>query len=639
MLVDDGGGSNAGRTKRPVRNIPQDNSDDGDEQQDIRNNIGGLSGSHTERQPYLSDEAAQEWLLKHGPTSSQDEMDAKRSLDPLKVVVSDTVASADAGSAVNANVGLLVGAPGVDTRTPVLTNKDSSNDDRSKPTTRRREVSPLKSKSKRTRTSNGKVDEATKKSYLEAVQLLQQRIAEKADKLSEAEHSFLRGLLLENHPEGSIALPADHNIHKKQGTGENLDEDVVEDNDDMEERLSAVGSAIETLEKDPLFAGSAKLLGQATTTNNNNNKGQVGSRVVGRARSTTSTRLGPSSRDSLSIGNPIYQYDHGEEKGDRSGHGESTKVVDGDSSLTEELLRRRETMADAGEKLGLTHSVVSRNNNSPMNEEDVLVEKGNAMDEDDVGVDEDDIRLVGSGGLGHENEDDDDADEKDSPYRILLSDQYAVDNNKNNLLLRLSRREALRGFLPFGVSEENFWLKFVLHQHGTSLLSLLDRIRASRHTLICVETDDGSIFGSFTSSPWRIRSTDEGWYGTGEAFLFRFEGGKLEVYPFTGSDDLVQYCTEQMIAIGGGDWHGHEDEDVSPYGKKEPNGIGIMIDADLGGGESNSCATFANPKLSLQNEFRILRLEVWTLTPCMSIQQAERLELHKLFVEQNLVQH
>jgi hypothetical protein len=156
----------------------------------------------------------------------------------------------------------------------------------------------------------------------------------------------------------------------------------------------------------------------------------------------------------------------------------------------------------------------------------------------------------------------------------------------------------------------------------------------------------GEVFGAFTGAPWR---TGTKWFGSGEAFLWRLKKSRMtthknskkynfenemEVYPYTGYDDLVQYCTPKTIAIGGGDWL----DNPSPF-QNEPRGIGLMIDGDLAGGETNSCATFANPRLckktSASSEFSIANLEVWTLTPCSTVKEAARLELQKLFVEEH----
>lgn len=208
--------------------------------------------------------------------------------------------------------------------------------------------------------------------------------------------------------------------------------------------------------------------------------------------------------------------------------------------------------------------------------------------------------------------------------------------------------EALRGFLPFVVSEDNFYLKYSLIRDGASLTTLLHSCRASKFTIIGVETMDGEVFGSFTGSPWRSSRRKE-WYGTGESFLWRLKQSRnassspghselhqMEVYPYTGMDDQIQCCTDTFLAIGGGDWR-HQD---CPYAN-EPRGIGLLLDNNLETGETNSSATFCNPRLchrtKLQNTFEIANVEVWTLTPCVSLEEANKLELHKLFVEEQRV--
>jgi hypothetical protein len=231
----------------------------------------------------------------------------------------------------------------------------------------------------------------------------------------------------------------------------------------------------------------------------------------------------------------------------------------------------------------------------------------------------------------------------DYPFRIL-----GIQNVRPGVLTP-PLMEAMRGFFPYAIAEENFWLKFSLEAHGASLPSLLSKVRTSRHTILSIETKDGHVFGAFCSSPWRVRP---GWYGSGEAFLWRLKNSRItpgtktrnydhdnemEVYPYTGNNELVQYCTKRAVAVGGGDYK--DGEDKCPY-VGEPTGIGLMIDADLLGGETNSCSTFANPRLcgrsSNSNEFDIVNLEVWTVTPCLSEPEAELLEMRRLFVEENM---
>ena len=170
------------------------------------------------------------------------------------------------------------------------------------------------------------------------------------------------------------------------------------------------------------------------------------------------------------------------------------------------------------------------------------------------------------------------------PFQILGADDIDVQPR----VLTPSIMEALRGFFPFAVSESNFWLKFSLVRDGASLATLLSRVRASTYTIVGVETNHGEVFGSFTGSPWRVGNK---WYGSGESFLWRLKRSrltsqrnsnhsnfenKMEVYPFTGYDDLVQYCTTKTMAVGGGDWVNLP----CPF-DDEPKGIGFMVDGDL----------------------------------------------------------
>ena len=213
--------------------------------------------------------------------------------------------------------------------------------------------------------------------------------------------------------------------------------------------------------------------------------------------------------------------------------------------------------------------------------------------------------------------------------------------------------EALRGFFPYSKVEENFWLKYSLNEHGGTLHALLSRVKDCKHTVIGVETKNGHIFGAFCSSSWRVQPS---WFGSGECFLWRLKRSRLagggqqpnyefdnemEVYPYTGHDEQIQYCTERTLAVGGGEWSlTNGIADTSPH-QDEPQGIAFMLDGDLMGGETNSCATFANPRLcgkdSGSNEFDIVGLEVWTLTPCLTVSEAQNLEAKRAFVEQNTI--
>lgn len=237
------------------------------------------------------------------------------------------------------------------------------------------------------------------------------------------------------------------------------------------------------------------------------------------------------------------------------------------------------------------------------------------------------------------------------PFRILGTSANDIDCHPHVLSPPLM--ETLQNFFPFAVSEQNFWLKYSLVRDGASLSSLLQHIRGSKHTLIAIETVEGEVFGSFTSAPWRKGCN---YYGNGESFLWRMrrsrsekdkrysvlDQAKLEsevdVFYWTGSNDYVQYCTNDILAIGGGSIKQDDRDDsppLTPTGKAA--GFGLAINSDLLRGTSSSCATFLSPPLSKSHDnggtFEILNIEVWTLTPFNTVAEAENQEMRTLFLE------
>jgi len=238
--------------------------------------------------------------------------------------------------------------------------------------------------------------------------------------------------------------------------------------------------------------------------------------------------------------------------------------------------------------------------------------------------------------------------------------------------------ESLQNFLPPDLSFTNFWLKYSLVRDGPSLPSLLRHVRSSRHTFVAIETVGGEVFGSFTSSPWRKNSSSSG-ANSGdlngnkleEAFLWRMRRtraakdaqssvldqakleSELDVYYWTGKNNSqIQYCTQSVLAVGGGgplrDGHDDGDDVVTENAKEEcelppkaatdgAGGFGLAIESDLQRGTSSSCAAFRNPPLSASHAdgspFEILNVEVWMMTPCANIADAEYLEMRDLFLE------
>ena len=90
-----------------------------------------------------------------------------------------------------------------------------------------------------------------------------------------------------------------------------------------------------------------------------------------------------------------------------------------------------------------------------------------------------------------------------------------------------------------------------------------------------------------------------------------------------------------MIAIGGGALS--DDDSTKSFSTADKGGFGLAIDSELLRGTSSSCATFQSPPLSRANPdgspFEIVNLEVWTMTPCGDVGNAEAMEMRKLFLE------
>ena len=199
--------------------------------------------------------------------------------------------------------------------------------------------------------------------------------------------------------------------------------------------------------------------------------------------------------------------------------------------------------------------------------------------------------------------------------------------------------DALRSHLPFAIQQDNFWIKYSMTRDGASLHSLLHKCRGSARTIIAIETMDGNVIGSFTSSPWRPQGRT--YFGSGEAFLWRLVRsrntpcenikekalleGEVEFFEWSGENHNIQYLANvhDNLILGGGQ------PDENPL--ERDYGPGLVLFPCLSRGFSHSCLTFNSPELA-GDMFEIANLEVWTLTPVESIDQAEKVELARQFV-------
>lgn len=231
--------------------------------------------------------------------------------------------------------------------------------------------------------------------------------------------------------------------------------------------------------------------------------------------------------------------------------------------------------------------------------------------------------------------------------------------------------ESLLNFVPESLVDNNFWLKYSLIRDGASLSTLKRYVRAAEHTIIAIESTQGNVFGSFTSSHWK---TQPNYYGSGEAFLWKMRRSRntpchslvdqavleseIDVYPFSGLNTYIQLCISDKIAIGGGkldtsgaERHGDEiaPDTYSLHHEDLDYGFGLSFGEYLDRGTSNPCATFRNPGLSAtydpndlhglrkshSDAFEIANLEVWAFTPCHNVKEAQKLELSKFYIHES----
>ena len=283
-----------------------------------------------------------------------------------------------------------------------------------------------------------------------------------------------------------------------------------------------------------------------------------------------------------------------------------------------------------------------------------------------------------------DDNDDDDDDDVVTSFRILGTS--ADDLSAQPHVLSPPLMESLLSFLPETLSSgQNFWLKFSLVRDGSSIETLLRYVRAAPNTILAIETTDGNVFGSFTTSAWSNRARHHGgFYGSQQAFLWKMRHNRLttpcyslfdqaqleseiDVFMCSGINDYVQFCGNDRIILGSGKLKKqsvststieeddgrsqsiHLYEDENEESDAEDYGFGLAINGDLLHGTSSPCATFRNPSLcrdhnhSKDNDkeggeiFDIVNLEVWTFTPCRTIPDAERLEMTKYFIEESVM--
>ncbi|GKY99751.1 hypothetical protein MPSEU_000929000 [Mayamaea pseudoterrestris] len=232
------------------------------------------------------------------------------------------------------------------------------------------------------------------------------------------------------------------------------------------------------------------------------------------------------------------------------------------------------------------------------------------------------------------------ATETKAPFKILGT--TADDVSCHPHVLSPPLMESLLAFLPESLTDFNFFLKYSLVRDGAGLWTLLRNIRASSNCFLAIETVDGHVFGAFTSQTWKV---SQGWYGTKDSFLFKLRHSRLEsvpsileqvkneseiqVYPYRPGNVSLQKCCKSGIMMGQG-------ELLPAIAEGDHYGFALYLDPSLHNGTTGTSETFGNPCLVSPemrgSTFEVSNIEVWTLTPHVTVQDAERAELSTMFL-------
>jgi hypothetical protein len=229
-------------------------------------------------------------------------------------------------------------------------------------------------------------------------------------------------------------------------------------------------------------------------------------------------------------------------------------------------------------------------------------------------------------------------------YRVLGTS--INDETTKPHVMTTSIMDALQDYLPFTKQGDLFWLKYSMVRDGSSMQTLLNKTRGSEYTIFAIETMEGEVFGAFTAQPWHVTWK---YFGTPESFLWRLQSPRtekpqtraekamlesdLEVFPYAGNNRNIQLCNSNRLALGGGSPDDSDsvcnNDDLSHI-KLTEWGFGLAFGGDLQQGTSSPCITFESPSLSKVHMdgtlFEVSNLEIWSLTPCINLYDAERLE-------------
>lgn len=180
-------------------------------------------------------------------------------------------------------------------------------------------------------------------------------------------------------------------------------------------------------------------------------------------------------------------------------------------------------------------------------------------------------------------------------------DFSAVDQSNlvtSNELRHLSERFPAKSFM------KQLDMVYSSCKHGYSLQTLYRKCKSwcestynSRDTtpsILIITDTNGHTFGALSSSMPAITKTR--FTGNGESMLFTIRPN-IEIFPWTGMNDYFSLFHHDSISFGS---------------SNKGCDSGLWIDKDLLHGRTMRCETFGNKVLSVEEDFQIYAVEVWS---------------------------
>jgi len=168
------------------------------------------------------------------------------------------------------------------------------------------------------------------------------------------------------------------------------------------------------------------------------------------------------------------------------------------------------------------------------------------------------------------------------PMSLSEMDQEVVSPDQ---ILDTITAEKLRFHIPRRYRDYSSWeLIYSLSDHGSSFLTLYDRIADKGPLLLVIKDTQDQIFGAYIPNSVKVSTR---FYGSGECFLWSKGDEKnhrpFKVYEWAGLNEFNVLTSREIIAFGGG----------------KQGRFGLSIDPDLEGGTTAFCDTFKNEPLTI----------------------------------------